>query len=218
MINDENTIYEFRGPMGVPVQIGGSILFLALIFVSIGSTPDEMFYEVFYLLLVVASIFAHELGHAWGCLIQGVKVNRIVLFGGGGFCEHHPATFSSESELIVAMGPIVNLIIWAFASLIAPMVMHDTLYWVLISLAQINLFLALFNLLPVNPLDGGKLFHLMMLRFLPYEAATRVTGWVGLSMAVLWLPMMIGCYFMMGFVLIFFPSFRDQWELARLAR
>jgi Zn-dependent protease len=204
--------------MGVPIQIGPSILFLVLIFVSIGSSPDEMFYDVFYLCLLVGSILAHELGHAWGCLIQGIPVRRVMLNGGGGFCEHRRSLTSSEDELIVAMGPIVNLLIWIFASFAAPLVGHDTLHWALLALADLNLFLALFNLLPVNPLDGGKLFHLLMMRLFPWETATRITGWVGVAMTILWVPMMIVCFIAMGFVLIFLPSFREQWDMARLAR
>ncbi len=218
MLNDEQSIYEFRGPMGVPVQIGPSIFLLVLIFISVGSSPDQMFYEILYLCLLVGSILAHELGHAWGCLIQGIPVRRIMLYGGGGFCEHKRASSSSEDELIVAMGPIVNLLIWIFASFAAPLVSHDTLNWALLALADLNLFLAIFNLLPINPLDGGKLFHLLMMRLFPWETATRITGWVGVTMAVLWVPMMIGCFVVMGFVLIFLPSFREQWDMAKMAR
>jgi Zn-dependent protease len=166
--------------------------------------------------MLIGSIFLHELGHAWGCRIQGVPVRRIMLHGGGGFCEQSRSASYDQQELIVAMGPIVNLAIWAIASLAVPMVTSGTASWALYWLAQINLFLALFNLLPVHPLDGGKLFQLLLLRFLPAPAATRISGGVGLVLAALWIPGMIWLYFNVGLVLFFFPPVRLHLQMLRL--
>tara|TARA_R110002124_G_scaffold137086_4_gene299969 strand:+ start:1585 stop:1788 length:204 start_codon:yes stop_codon:yes gene_type:complete len=49
----------------------------------------------------------------------------------------------------------------------------------------VNLFPALFILLPVHPLEDGKLLHLVLIRFLPGAMATRVSGGIGLVLAVL---------------------------------
>ena len=114
------------------------------------------------------------------------------------------------------MGPIVNLTIWAVASLVAPMVANISLAWGLYWLAMINLFLALFNLLPVHPLDGGKLFQLLLLRFLPARTATRISGGVGLVIAVLWIPGMLWLFFTVGMVLFFFPPVRLHLQMLRL--
>jgi Zn-dependent protease len=151
---DDRPIFEFRGPLGVPVQIGGSLIFLLLIFVNFSSGPEALFYSLIYFGLVVGSIFLHEMGHAWGAWIQGVAVRRVMIYGGGGFCEHAPAS-RYEDELIVAMGPITNVVIWAVASLAAPYIESPEVWWVVSSLADLNLFLAIFNMIPVFPLDGG---------------------------------------------------------------
>jgi Zn-dependent protease len=218
MFGTEKPIFQFRGPWGVPIQIGGSLMLLALIFVPIGGSSEMMFYGLISFAMLIASIFLHELGHAWGCLIQGIPVRRIMLFGGGGFCERSANATPYEEELIVAMGPIVNLAIWAVASLLAPMMADPTMAWALYWLSQMNLFLALFNLLPVMPLDGGKLFQLALMRFMPPYAATRLAGWVGLFMTVLWIPMMIWVYFTLGFVLFFIPPFALHVQMTRAAR
>jgi len=218
MFGTEKPIFEFRGPWGVPIQIGGSLMFLALIFVPLGGSSDMLFYGLISFAMLIASIFLHELGHAWGCLIQGIPVRRIMLFGGGGFCERSASATPYEEELIVAMGPIVNLAIWAVASLLAPAMADPTLAWALYWLSQMNLFLALFNLLPVMPLDGGKLFQLALMRFMPPHAATRLAGWVGLFMTVLWIPMMIWVYFTLGFVLFFIPPFALHVQMTRATR
>ena len=116
------------------------------------------------------------------------------------------------------MGPIVNLMIWALASLGSQFFELGVLAWALYWLAMINLFLALFNLLPVHPLDGGKLFQLGLLRFLPAATATRISGGVGLAFAVLWLPGMLWLYFNVGLVLFFFPPIRPHLQMLRLKR
>ena len=215
MFSDTNPIYEFRGPFGVPVQIGSSIIMLVLIFVSFSGTPRELFYDLVFVALLVGSIFLHELGHAWGSLIQGVPVRRIMLHGGGGFCERTRSATRHERELIVAMGPIVNLTLWAVASLMLPLLPYGNLYWVLETLAWINIFLAVFNLLPVMPLDGGKLFELFLARLLPADLAIRVAGGVGLCLAILWIPMMLFSYLTIGIVLFFFPPIMLHWKMLR---
>ncbi len=209
---NENPIFEFRGPWGVPVQIGPSLILLILVFVSFDRGAEAFYYSAIYFGVLVGSIFLHEFGHAWGCLVQGVPVRRVMIFGGGGFCERARSSTAHQDELIVAMGPIVNLVLWAVASLAVPYAAGD-LAWVLAVIARLNLFLALFNLIPVMPLDGGKLFHLLMLRLMPSRLATQVAGGVGLVFAVLWIPLMYVAWMQMGFVLLFFPPVMIHWRM-----
>ncbi|MEL7460177.1 MAG: site-2 protease family protein [Pseudomonadota bacterium] len=212
MFNDQ-PIFEFRGPWGVRVQIGSSLILLALIFVSFTGTARDITYDLVFFGLVLGSIFLHELGHAWGCLIQGVPVRRIMIYGGGGFCEHARSTSAHEDELIVAMGPIVNAVIWAVTSLALPFVTDPNMSWVLSSLAWINGVLLVLNLVPVMPLDGGRLFQLMLRRVMPGHVAMRVAGAVGLVLAVLWIPAMIGCYLVFGMMLLFIPPIGLHWQM-----
>ncbi|MGB3245550.1 MAG: site-2 protease family protein [Sulfitobacter sp.] len=215
MFGNDTSIFQFRGPFGVPVQVGGTILLLPLIFISLSG--GAIFYDLIFVGMLIGSIFLHELGHAWGCKVQGIPVRRIMIHGGGGFCERGSSASYEQQELIVAMGPIVNLTIWAVASLIAPVLEPGTASWALHWLGLINLFLALFNMLPVHPLDGGKLFQLMLLRFLSPELATRVSGGVGLAIAVAWIPGMIWLFFNVGIVLFFFPPIRMHLQMLRVS-
>ncbi|MEL7183640.1 MAG: site-2 protease family protein, partial [Pseudomonadota bacterium] len=111
---NEQPIFTFRGPWGVPVEIAPSFFLLALIFVGI--QPD--IHSVVFFGMVALAIFLHEFGHAWGALVQGQPVRRVVLYGGGGFCEYARAATPRERELMVAMGPLTNLALWALASLL----------------------------------------------------------------------------------------------------
>ena len=218
MFSDTNPIFEFRGPWGVPIQIGASIILLPLILVDFYGSPRDLLFDLAFLAILVGSIYLHELGHAWGSLIQGVPVERIMLYGGGGFCERRRSATRYEQELIVAMGPIVNLVLWATAGLIVPFVSDPEIRWVFQSIAWVNGFLAILNLMPVHPLDGGKLFELLLHRLLRADLAIRISAAVGLVIAVLWLPLMGLMFMTTGVALFFMPSIRMHWHALRRRR
>ena len=222
MIQDNSPIFEFRGPFGVPVQVGASIFLLLALFLSLGSPVWAMTTAG----MLIVSILLHELGHAWGALVQGVPVRRVMLHGGGGFCERARSASQREQELIVAMGPLVNLALWALAGLAA----QALWWWIAADLeraatteglalgfrmeladqlalfSRINGFLFLFNMIPVQPLDGGKLLHLVLLRMAAPRAALRASGLIGLVLAILWVPWFVYLYWVGGWFLLFIPS------------
>ncbi len=216
MFTNDTPIFTFRGPFGVPVEIGASILFLAFIFIQ----PLNGIYldKVIYFLLIVVAIFLHEFGHAWGTIVQGHAVKRVMIYGGGGFCAGVRALPRAEEEFVVAMGPIVNLALWAICSLAFPFVQESSLYFAakyVYWFANINFFLFCMNMIPVQPLDGGKLFYLTMRRWFDRAEAIKIAGFVGLVCAVLWIPAMITCFVVLGFLLLFMPSIKIHWQMFR---
>ena len=75
MFHDGQTIYTFRGPFGVPIEIGSSIVLLALVFVGFSfSSIEDLLWSLGIFAILMGSIFLHELGHAWGSIVQGVPV------------------------------------------------------------------------------------------------------------------------------------------------
>ncbi|MEM6306075.1 MAG: site-2 protease family protein [Pseudomonadota bacterium] len=215
LMGAEKPIFTFTGPWGIPVQIGGSILLLPLLFLVLAGS-NGLAFSLIFVGLLIGSIFLHELGHAWGCLVQGVAVKRIMLHGGGGFCEHARTGTPRADELIIAMGPIVNFALWAIASLIGQWAGTGLLGWVLFWTATINLFLGIFNMLPVQPLDGGRLLQLVLFRFMPPRRATRIAGGVGLAFALIWYPAAILLFLSVGLVLFFFPSIRLHLQMLKV--
>ena len=228
MFGNQTPIYSFRGPMGVQVEVASSFLgLLILIFLISGG---NLIWAASIGAMLVGAIFLHELGHAWGCIVQGIPVKRIMLYAGGGFCERARSGSTRQQELIVAMGPIVNLVLWAVTGLIAdalptqmvaglpggePFAMPSTLAQYLLLFGHINIALFLFNMVPVQPLDGGKLFLLALMRALPTRRATRIAGAVGLVFAVLWIPALLLLFVATGWILFFFPSLRLHWQMWR---
>ena len=223
-------ISRLRGPWGVPVEIDQSILFLAglLIYLGLGGGILD---AVILCVVLIGSIYLHELGPAWGCRVQGIPVRRVVLHGGGGFCERAATATPREEELIVAMGPLVNLALWALAGLLiwalqvflvanpgvgfGSMWLVMEVFGVLSLVATINFALFVFNLIPVQPLDGGKLFQLFLMRIMGRRSAHRVAGAVGLVAAVLWIPAAIWVFVTYGFILFFFPSIKGHYRMMK---
>ena len=111
-------------------------------------------------LLLFASVLAHELGHSLVARSQGITVNSIKLFLFGGI-----ASIESESKTpgqafqVAAAGPAVSLILYAALTVIGNSVaMPLVAKSIVLSVATTNLVLALFNLIPGLPLDGGQIF------------------------------------------------------------
>jgi Zn-dependent protease/predicted transcriptional regulator len=115
-------------------------------------------------ILFFGSVLAHELCHAAMGNQLGEGVHRITLFIFGGMAEleHEPRSAIDELK-IAAVGPLSSLVMAGIFWLIARGVAAApaTALWksVFSYLAFINLALALFNLLPGFPLDGGRLLR-----------------------------------------------------------
>lgn len=109
-------------------------------------------------LLLFGSVLLHELGHSLVAQQQGIKVNSITLFLFGGIAsiEEESKTPGKAFQVAIA-GPLVSIGLFFFLRLIG-IALPDTiaLYTMLEDLARINLVLALFNLIPGLPLDGGQ--------------------------------------------------------------
>ena len=110
-------------------------------------------------LLLFASVLAHELGHSLVARSQGITVNSIKLFLFGGI-----ASIESESKTpgqafqVAAAGPAVSLALYVVLTIIGNSVaMPLVAKSIVLSVATTNLVLAIFNLIPGLPLDGGQI-------------------------------------------------------------
>ena len=121
-------------------------------------------------LLFFASVLGHELSHAALGNRLGENVTRITLFifGGMAHLSSEPKTAGDEFK-IAAIGPVSSLVIAAIFWLIEQMLigMHAPALWVAVFsyLAFINVALAVFNLLPGFPLDGGRILRAILWHF-----------------------------------------------------
>lgn len=130
----------------------------------------------------------HELAHAVTARRFGIRVRGITLFLFGGVAEIEGDVPTPAREFAVALvGPAVSLALGA-AFALATIVAEDTpaLEGVLGTLALVNLGVALFNLVPGLPLDGGRLLRAGLWRLTgSYALATRVAAGGGAVVAVI---------------------------------
>jgi Zn-dependent protease/CBS domain-containing protein len=115
------------------------------------------------------SLLAHELAHAIVAQHHGVRVEGIVLWLFGGVAKLRDEAADPSADLrIAAVGPLVSLALGAFFGLVAWMMVTlggtgialGVLGW----LALVNVVLALFNLVPAAPLDGGRILRALLWR------------------------------------------------------
>lgn len=140
-------------------------------------------------LILFVSIFLHEYAHAVAARIEGVEVMEIVLhpFGGLARFRHEPDTPRAEFRIALA-GPAASfLIALAFAGLMA--IANSLELKILVSLAFFlalwNFLLAVFNLFPGYPLDGGRVLRAFLWRRgKDLNEATILTGKFGKIIAI----------------------------------
>lgn len=111
-------------------------------------------------LLLYLSVLLHEFGHSFTALSQGVKVRSITLFFLGGVANTESECRTARGEfLIAAAGPAVSLVLGLALLGIRHNAAHlaPALGQMAENLGGLNLMLALFNLLPGLPLDGGRI-------------------------------------------------------------
>lgn len=146
-------------------------------------------------------VVLHELGHSVVAMSYGYEIESITLWLLGGVARpaELPQTWFHEFWIAVA-GPLVNVGIAGLClGLFALLPLGDAAVFLLVYLAVLNVGLAVFNLLPAFPLDGGRVLRALLARSRSYVRATRQAASVGKTLAVL-----LGLFglLMLNFVLV----------------
>lgn len=155
--------------------------------------------------LFFLSIILHELAHSVVARAYRIPVRSITLFLFGGVAQITREAARPLGELLMAIaGPLTSLALAVlfFAAWFFLGASDDRpIDWVLRFLASMNLVLAIFNLVPAFPTDGGRVFRsLIWLVTGNYNRATSVAAWTGRGIA--WAMMGAGLAAMAGFNII----------------
>jgi len=155
-------------------------------------------------LLLFGSVLAHELSHSWMAIQRGIAVKRITLFIFGGVAQIASEPDKPTSELLIAiMGPLMSIALAAiFGAAWLWMQIIDSMAWLGVSLtplilvasllAQANGSLALFNLAPGFPLDGGRVLRAILWGWLKnIRIATLWAVRVGQGIAILLMSLFV---------------------------
>lgn len=113
--------------------------------------------------LLFVSVLLHELGHSLVAEAEGIQVKSITLFvfGGVSNIQSEPHTAGGEFLMAVA-GPLVSIVLGVISYVVLRLVgaaLSSPVQGVLLALAYYNITLAVFNLIPGFPLDGGRIFR-----------------------------------------------------------
>ena len=156
-------------------------------------------------LLFFASVVAHELAHSLVARANDIPVKSITLFLFGGVAHMTREASRHGAELRMALaGPVASLVIGGlfFGLHLLLQSVNEPVAALTFWLARINVVLALFNLIPGFPLDGGRVFRSLLWRFSGnYQRATRIAFEVGRG---------VGYLFVAGGVILMFLS-RENW-------
>ena len=135
------------------------------------------------------SVFGHELSHALVGRMEGIEIEEIVLhpFGGLARLKSEPDTPGAEFRIAVA-GPAASFMfaVLAFGAYqVALFGTYRTAAAILFFIGSANLLLAVFNLFPGYPLDGGRVLRALIWRRRGnITEATRIAGLCGVFIAV----------------------------------
>ena len=148
----------------------------------------QLLWSVGILLAFFACVVLHELGHSFTAMAFGIRVRRILLMPIGGMAEFESIPRQPSRELLITLaGPAVNFaiaaILWAVVGFAQDDYPANAVGFGQL-LLHANLLMGFFNLLPVFPMDGGRILRALLAIRLPYLRATFWAATVGKVLAV----------------------------------
>ncbi len=160
-------------------------------------------------LLLFASVVAHELGHSFVAIRQGIDVKSITLFIFGGLASlEKESKTPGEAFWVAIAGPLVSLLLCGLITVVGVTTAASGASAAILGvLASVNLALALFNLIPGLPLDGGNILKAIVWKITgnPYKGVTvasrvgQIFGWIAIASGLI--------------PLILSGSFNNSWNL-----
>ena len=186
------------------------LLFLAWIFGVnyISGGPQVAWSGLLFIVLLFLCVLLHEFGHIFTARGFGVRTPDVILLPIGGVArlERIPEK-PSEEFLIAIAGPAVNVVIAMLLIVIGGAnlsaghlsMLESTNVSMIDRLAAVNLFLALFNLIPAFPMDGGRVLRALLAARFGYVRATEIAAMIGQ-----WVAFVLGFLGLFGNPLLIF--------------
>jgi len=166
------------------------ILFLVWIFIAswLSGGPDAAWGGVVFMLLLFLCVLAHEFGHILTARRFGVATPDVTLLPIGGVARLERIPEKPAEEFLIAIaGPLVNVaiaivLIVLFGAEVKTRslaAVESTQISLVSRLADVNLFLAVFNLIPAFPMDGGRVLRALLAIRLGHLRATEIAATIG---------------------------------------
>jgi stage IV sporulation protein FB len=165
------------------------LLFLAWIFAAnyAANGAASAWGSVLFMVLLFLCVLLHEFGHIFTARAFGVTTPYVTLLPIGGVAQLERIPEEPSQEFLIAIaGPLVNvviaglLIVFAGAHLQSGATAVNNTHIAMVDrLAAVNLFLALFNLIPAFPMDGGRVLRALLASRMGYVRATEIAASIG---------------------------------------
>ena len=165
------------------------LLFLAWIFAAsyASNGAASAWNSVLFMLLLFLCVLLHEFGHIFTARAFGVSTPYVTLLPIGGVAQLERIPEEPWEEFLIAIaGPLVNVAITVVLVLFgahftsaAAGALGDMHIAMIDRLAAVNLFLAVFNLIPAFPMDGGRVLRAALASRFGYVRATEVAASIG---------------------------------------
>ncbi|MGH7782850.1 MAG: M50 family metallopeptidase [Candidatus Binatia bacterium] len=166
-----------------------SVITASSLTVSADSFPAALLFGFLTTLIFFACVLVHEMAHAFTARMEGVQVVEIVLhpFGGLARLRHEPETPRAEFRIAIA-GPAASFllaVLFVLLMAVANGAGIDAFARIFFLLFLFNFLLAVFNLFPGYPLDGGRILRAYLWRSgKDLNEATTLTGKCGQMIGV----------------------------------
>lgn len=157
---------------------------------------------IIFILALFGCVLLHEFGHAIAAKFFGIRTPDITLLPIGGVARMLRIPDKPHQELIMAFaGPAVNFVIAglliSFAGANLDLDYLNDLdkpgVKILSKIAIVNIILAVFNLIPAFPMDGGRVLRALLAMTMRYSRATQIAAWIGQGLAIVFA--LVGLFF-----------------------
>jgi Zn-dependent protease len=199
----KNASLEVARVMKIPVRLHFSfgLLFLYLGYTAWSSdvSREAILLHLAFVFCIYVCIFLHELSHALMAAFFGVKTNEIFLFPFGGAAVFERQRVKAMQEFMIAFaGPLANLSIAALLYISIKILTPSNVSYIGVEnqlfdygntfferLLWLNVVIALFNLLPAFPLDGGLMLRALLCNFMAFRKAVRIQFFISIFIGTL---------------------------------
>ncbi len=178
-------------------------------------------YALLWAPVLFLSVLLHELAHAAAIGAFGYGASQIILGGMGGVTINKRRARPWQDMIISAAGPASSFVLAWLTVLVminVPVARHDPMLIAFLPMMQkANVWWGVFNLIPVNPMDGGHIVRNFLRMFLKERAAFAVAVWIAIIVgaAIVALGIYIGFYLLALLIAWYVYINVQQWRQFR---
>ena len=192
------------------------ILWLFISAINHGDSFEQAIHKVLFIFSIFLCVVLHELGHALTAKKFNCPTKQIILLPIGGMAQMKKIPEKPQEEFLVAIaGPIVSFMIAAFLYFVLHLTQTIDLSQnnidfsemlegnFVLKLMIINFVLAIFNLIPAFPMDGGRILRSILSIWLDRTGATKIAANFGQIIAIIFMIIGFKSNLFLAFIGIF---------------